>query len=105
LLENDMQDDQYLIDRELSAATLECLDPTWDEAELVIDLSGGGAKVSLAPVDGNGFAMPSDEVYVAVGKLRKLHKDEATDLQRAVYTFRRRPDGKWSFAADFAYLP
>jgi hypothetical protein len=33
------------------------------------------------------------------------HKDEATDLQRAVYTFQRRPDGKWSFAADFVYPP
>ena len=100
-----MQEDQYLIDRELSAAALECLDPTWHEAELVIDLSGGGTKVSLAPVDGNGFGMPSDEVFVAVGKLRQLHRDEATDLQKAVYTFRRRSDGKWSFAADFAYAP
>jgi len=100
-----MQDDQYLIDRELGAATLECLDPTWDEAELVIDLSGGGTKVSLAPVGTDGVALPSDEVFVAVGKLIKHHKDEATDLQQATYTFRRRPDGKWSFAADFVYPP
>lgn len=95
-------DEQYLIDRELGTATLACLDPTWDEAELVIDLSGG-TKVSLAPVGGNGFGMPSDEIFVGVGKLIKHHKDEATDLQRAVYTFRRRPDGKWSFAVDFVY--
>lgn len=100
-----MQDQQYLIDRELGAATLECLDPTWDEAELVIDLAGGGPKVSLTPVGRDSVALPSDDVFVAVGKLIKLHKDEATDLQRAVYTFRRRPDGKWSFAADFVYPP
>lgn len=98
-----MQDQQYLIDRELGAATLECLDPTWDEAELVIELAGGGPKVSLAPVGKDGVVMPSDDVFVAVGKLIKLHKDEATDLQRAVYTFRRRPNGTWSFAADFVY--
>jgi len=74
-----MQDEQYLIDRELGSATLACLDPTWDEAELVIDLAGGGPKVSLAPVGRDGLAMPSDDIYVAVGKLLKLHRDEATD--------------------------
>lgn len=100
-----MQDEQYLIDRELGSATLECLDPSWDEAELTIDLSSGGPKVSLAPVGREGLAMPSDDIYVAVGKLLKLHRDEATDLQRAVYTFKRRPDGKWGFAADFVYPP
>lgn len=100
-----MQDEQYLIDRELGAATLACLDPSWDEAELVIDLTSGGPKISLTPVGRDGFAVPSDAVYVAVGKLINLHKDEATDLQRAVYTFQKRPDGKWRFAADFVYPP
>lgn len=98
-----MLDEQYLIDRELGAATLASLDPTWDEAVLVIDLSDGGTKVSLTRGGGYSVGMPSDEVYVAAGKLRKLHTDEGTDLQRAIYTFRQRPDGKWSFATDYVY--
>ena len=100
-----MQDDAYFIDQELGAATLECLDPSWEEAQLVIDLAGGGVRVSLAPVGREGVAMPSDEVYEAVGKLVKYHRDNATDLESAVYTFRRRPDGKWHFVGDFVYPP
>lgn len=100
-----MQDEQYLIDRELGAATLECLEPAWDEAQLTIDLTGGTTRVALVPVGRDGVGMPSDEVYVAVGKLVKLHQDHATELQRATYTFRKRPDGKWSFVGDYVYPP
>lgn len=99
-----MQDDQYFIDRELGQATLACLDPTWDGADLVIDLRTG-VKVSLVRVGADGFGVPSDDVYVAVGKLVQLHKAHATGLQRATYAFRRRSDGKWSFTADYLYPP
>ena len=100
-----LQDEQYWIDQELGQAALECLKPSWDVAELVVELGQGGTKVSLQPIGASGVGMPSDAVFEAVGKLAKLHRDYATDLQKAKYAFQRRPDGKWSFEADFEYAP
>ena len=100
-----MEDEQYLIDRELGTTTLECLDPDWEEAQLTIDLAGGAARVALVPLGQDGVGVPSDEVYAAVGKLLKLHDDHATELVRATYTFRRLPSGKWNFVGDYVYPP
>jgi len=105
MISNAMQDEQYLIDRELGAATLECLDPLWEQAQLTIELAGGAARVALAPLGCDGVGVPSDATYAAIDRLVTLHQEHATELLRATYTFRRRADGKWSFVADYVYLP
>jgi hypothetical protein len=98
-------DEQYAIDQELGPATLECLDPSWDEAQLEVDLTQGKTRVSLKPVGREGVKLPSDAVFEAVGRLAKLHRDNATDLKKAIYTFRRQADGTWRFETDFHYAP
>jgi hypothetical protein len=100
-----MQDEHYLIDRELVEATVKCFDRTWSDAELVVDMAGASVNVSLRPVDRSGVGVPSDEVYEAVGKLVHLHRIHATGLQQAVYRFRLKQDGKWSYVIDFVYPP
>ncbi len=100
-----MEDEQYLIDTELAAATLECFDPAWTQGELIVDMAGASVQVSLSPIGAGGVGVPSDEVYTAVGKLVQLHRAHATELQRAIYTFRLKSNGKWSYVVDFVYPP
>jgi hypothetical protein len=101
-----VDEEQYAIDQELGAATLECIDPDWDAAELIIDFSkGGGVAVRLARVGKPGLGVPSDEVNEAIGKLVQLHQDHDTEVQRITYNFRRQPSGNWKFVADFVYPP
>jgi len=98
-----MDDEQYFIDREIGKATLECLDESWDGAELIVDLSGGKVKVLLQRLQSTEIAAPSDELQLAIGHLQQHHADTGSGLQRITYTFRRKPDGKWKFEADFVY--
>ncbi len=98
-----MDDEQYLIDREIGKATLESLDPSWDDAELIVDLSLGKVGLLLRRLSSGEIAVPSDQLQLAVGHLAQHHADTASGLQRIRYVFRRKPDGKWKFEADFVY--
>lgn len=98
-----MSDEQYFIDQELGKATLEALDPSWDGAELMIDMTLGKVGVLLRRLGTAEVSVPSNEMDLAIGHLVQHHKDTATGLQRVTYTFRRKPDGKWKFEADFVY--
>lgn len=100
-----MQDDQYFIDQELGKATLACLDSEWEGAELIIDLKGDSVLVQLRRLGRPDVGVPSDEVHAAIGKLVQHHEDTASELERATYTFHRKPDGRWKFVADFVYPP
>lgn len=99
-----MDDEQYLIDREIGKATLECLDPAWDGAELVVDMGIlGKVGVLLRRLGGIDIGVPSDDLQLAVGHLVQHHTDVGSGLRRITYTFTRKPDGKWKFEADFVY--
>ncbi|MDF3071449.1 MAG: hypothetical protein K0R38_7050 [Polyangiaceae bacterium] len=98
-----MDDEQYLIDQGIGKATLECLDPAWDAAELVVELGGDTAGLQLRRLGTHEVVAPSDELQLAVGHLLQHHTDTESELQRITYTFRRKPDGKWKFEADFVY--
>jgi hypothetical protein len=99
-----MDDEQYLIDREIGKATLECLDPTWEGAELVVDLGLlDKVGVLLRRLGGAEVGVPSDDLQLAIGHLVQHHTDTRSGLQRIVYTFSRKPDGKWKYEADFVY--
>jgi hypothetical protein len=98
-----MDDEQYFIDQEIGKATLECLDPSWDDAELTVDMSLGKVGVLLRRLASNEVGVASDELQLAIGHLVQHHTDTGTGLQRITYTFRRKPDGKWKFEADFIY--
>lgn len=98
-----MDDEQYFIDQELGKARLECLDPAWDGAELIVDMTLGKVGVLLRRLGTGEVGVPSDELQLAIGHLVQHHKDTASGVQRITYTFRRKPDGKWKFEADFVY--
>jgi hypothetical protein len=100
-----MDDEQYFIDQEIGKATLASLDPAWDGAELIVDLSLGKVGLLLRRLAGTEIGVPSDELQLAVGHLLQHHTDTGSGLQRITYTFRRKPDGKWKFEADFVYPP
>lgn len=99
-----MDDEQYLIDREIGKATLESLDPAWDAAELVVDMGMLGTVGVLLRRPGSAdIGVPSDELQLAIGHLVQHHVDVGSGLQRITYVFTRKPDGKWKFQADFVY--
>jgi hypothetical protein len=98
-----MSDEQYFIDQEIGKATLACLDPAWDGAGLIIDLSTGNVGVLLRRLESADIGVPSDELQLAIGHLVQHHQDTGSELQRVIYTFRRQPTGKWKFEADFTY--
>jgi hypothetical protein len=98
-----MDDEQYFIDQEIGKATLASLDPSWDGAELIVDMSVGKVGLLLRRLGGSEIGVPSDELQLAAGHLLQHHTDTASGLQRITYTFRRKPDGKWKFEADFVY--
>lgn len=104
-----LQDEQLPIDRELGGAVLALLPENWNAATLVAMRKAGDEDsesymLSIEPPAGTpGTAAPDEKVQLAVRKLFLLHRRYATGLRVASYVFRRRPDGRWSFTADFQY--
>ena len=104
-----LQEEQLPIDRELGGAVLALLPSQWDAASLRAErqLGTGNSEsyvLSIEPLaGGHGTVVPDEKVQHAVRKLFLLHRRYSTGLQSASYVFRRKPDGRWAFTADFQY--
>ncbi|MCY1016431.1 hypothetical protein [Pyxidicoccus sp. MSG2] len=104
-----LQEEQLPIDRELGGAVLALLPSQWDAASLRAERQPGTDSsesyvLSIEPLAvGSGTVVPDEEVQLAVRKLFLLHRRYTTGLRSACYVFRRKPDGRWAFTADFQY--
>lgn len=101
----DLQTEQLPIDRALFAAVLGSIPRDWTRAALRVRMgpSEGAFDVTIDPLGQPGLATPSDDVFSAVRQLQQLHLRHATGMTAMDCTYERRPDGRWSFAAKYAY--
>lgn len=99
---------QLGIDQAIFEETLACLPSDWTAAALRASSEpvGPGGTTMPVRIDGmgaSGIAFVSDALQDRVRDLFRLNERFKTGLRSIIYTYRRQPDGRWSFNGDYGY--
>lgn len=103
-----LQQRQFPIDRTIFGEVLACIPSSWSQVKLVALVkqtsnSGVTMDVRLDGVGQPGIAPVSDPLMDRIRELFFLNDEFNTHLRGISYTYKREPDGKWAWSADYEY--
>lgn len=97
------------MDHELGQALLTRVPREWNAVIMIVERRLGlqdrdEYRLSLeSPTNSPGVAIVDEALNLIVRKLFLLHRRYMTGLKGMTYTFRRRPDGRWAWTAEYQY--